>query len=153
MFESLDALGVEYERIACDPALADTAAFCAHYGYRLEEAANTILVASKKEPRTFALCVVLATTQLDVNRAVRDELGAGRLSFASADDMRSVTGMELGGVAPFALPPDLTLLVDEAVLACDRVVMGTGGRTSKILVPPAVLLRLPQSRSARIVRS
>jgi len=55
-----------------DPAFADTAAFCERYGYPADRAGNTIVVASKKEPRQYAACVVLATTRLDVNHAVRD---------------------------------------------------------------------------------
>ena len=142
----LDELGVPYERVECDPALADTAAFCAHYGYPLEISANAIVVASKKEPRAFAACLALATTRLDVNRAVKNELGAGRLSFASAEDMRELTGMEVGGVTPFALPDDLPLLIDGAVMAPDRVIVGTGGRTSKVLVAPSALLTHPLAR-------
>ena len=142
----LDALGVAYERVPCDPALADTAAFCAHYGYDLAISANAIVVATKKEPRSFAVCLVLATTRLDVNRAVRRELGGGRVSFASAEDMHTLTGMEVGGVTPFALPPGLPLLIDAAVTACERVIVGTGGRTSKVLVPPSALTGLPGAR-------
>ncbi len=142
----LAAHDIPFERIPCDPALADTAAFCAHYGYPLEISANALVVASKKKPRVFAACLALATTRLDVNRAVRHELGAGKVSFASADDMRQVTGMEIGGVTPFALPAELPLLIDEAVMAPERVIVGTGGRTSKILVAPQALLLHPGAR-------
>jgi len=81
----LDRLGIPYDVIPCDPAFADTAAFCERYGYAPETAANTIVVASKKEPRLYAACVVLATTRLDVNHAVRRLMGVSRLSFADAD--------------------------------------------------------------------
>ena len=55
---------VAYEVLACDPDMADTAAFCAHYGFAIEQAANTILVASKKvAPPKYAACVVLGTTR------------------------------------------------------------------------------------------
>ena len=84
--EALEALGVEHDVLACDPELADTAAFCAHYGFTLDEAANTILVASKKvDPPRYAVCVVLGTTALDVNHTVRGLLDVKRLSFADAD--------------------------------------------------------------------
>ncbi len=69
--DAIDALGVAYECITIDPAHADTAVFCEHYGYPLECSGNTIIVASKKTPKQFVACVVLATTQLDVNRRVR----------------------------------------------------------------------------------
>src|SRR5262249_5833331 len=49
----LDGLGVPYEWIGIDPAYADTAAFCERYGYGLETAANTIVVAAKKDPRQY----------------------------------------------------------------------------------------------------
>src|SRR5205807_2721802 len=64
--ESLDALGVPYEVMPIDPAFADTAQFCEKYGIPLANSANTIVVASKKEPKLYCACVVLATTRLDV---------------------------------------------------------------------------------------
>ena len=80
--QRLDALGVPYELFPCDPALADTAAFCAAYGFDPDHSANTILVIGKSDPPRYAACVVLATTRLDVNRVVRDRLGTRKASFA-----------------------------------------------------------------------
>lgn len=138
----LSGLGFEYEVIEIDPALADTAAFCAHYGYPPEKSANTILVASKKEPRKYAACVVLATTQLDVNRRVRSLLEVSRASFATAEEMRAVTGMEVGGVTPFALPPGLPLYIDRRIESLDWIILGGGGRRTKIRIAPEALARL-----------
>jgi prolyl-tRNA editing enzyme YbaK/EbsC (Cys-tRNA(Pro) deacylase) len=138
----LARLGVEHEVIAIDPAFADTAAFCERYGYAAERSANTILVASKKDPKRYATCVVLATTQLDVNHRVRGLLDVARASFASADEMRSVLGMEVGGVTPFGLPPGMPLYVDSRVFACDWIILGGGGRSTKIRISPAILTRL-----------
>ena len=139
----LDGLGVPYTLEAIDPAFADTAAYCERYGVPLERAANTIIVASKKEPRQFAACVVKATTRLDVNHAVRRLLNTNRVSFASADETRALTGMLLGGVTVFALPPDLPVYVDEQVMAHDWIILGSGSRSSKVRVSPEVLRRLP----------
>lgn len=145
---SLEALGAEYEVVACDPAFADTAAFCERYGFPTSQSANAILVASKKEPRLFALCMALATTRLDVNRKVRSILGGPKLSFASPEDTVARTGMMIGGVTPFGLPADLPLLVDAAVMACPWVIVGSGDRAAKIKIAPECLGRLP---SAQIV--
>ena len=138
---ALEAAGVPFELIRIDPANADTAAFCATYGYPPERSCNTIIVVSKKEPRSFCACVVLATTQLDVNRRVRTLLGASRASFAGADEMKALTGMELGAVTAFALPPDLPLYVDRRVMQCDWVILGGGGRDAKIRLDPKTLER------------
>jgi len=144
--EVLDGLGVPYTLQPIDPAFADTAAYCERYGVPLDRAANTIVVASKKEPRQFAACVVKATTRLDVNHAVRRLLDTNRVSFASADETRALTGMLIGGVTVFALPADLPIYVDEQVMAHDWIILGSGSRSSKIRVAPEVLRRLPGSR-------
>jgi prolyl-tRNA editing enzyme YbaK/EbsC (Cys-tRNA(Pro) deacylase) len=128
-----------YELFACDPALADTAAFCAAYGFALEDSANTIIVAGKSTPPIYAACVVLATHRLDVNRAVRSRLGTRKASFASPEETRDVTGHEIGGVTVFGLPAGLPVLVDAAVMARDRIVLGGGSRSWKVLAPPSIL--------------
>jgi prolyl-tRNA editing enzyme YbaK/EbsC (Cys-tRNA(Pro) deacylase) len=139
----LEGLGVPYELHSIDPAFADTAAYCERYGVPLDHAANTIIVASRKEPRRYAACVVKATTRLDVNRAVRRLLDASKVSFASADETRALTGMLIGGVTVFALPPGLPVYVDDKVMALDWAILGSGSRSSKVRVSPEALRLLP----------
>jgi prolyl-tRNA editing enzyme YbaK/EbsC (Cys-tRNA(Pro) deacylase) len=135
--------GVAYELFPCDPTLADTASFCAAYGFDPADSANTIVIVGKGEPRRYAACVVLAPHRLDVNRVVRARLGTRRTSFAAADETRELTGMEIGGVTPFGLPPGLPLWVDAAVMTRGRIVLGGGSRTWKVIAPPQILLSLP----------
>src|SRR6187399_1727665 len=104
--ERLRHLGVPYELFACDPALADTAAFCAAYGFALEDSANTIIVVGKGTEPVYAACVVLATHRLDVNRAIKGRFGR-KSSFAAPDETRALTGHEIGGVTVFGLPAEL----------------------------------------------
>ena len=131
-----------HELFACDPALADTAAFCAAYGFDLADSANTIVVAGKAPTPLYAACVVLATHRLDVNRAVRGRLGTRKASFASPDETRALTGHEIGGVTVFGLPPTLPVWIDAAIMARERIVLGGGSRSWKVLAPPAILLTL-----------
>ena len=142
VIDALDALGLPFERIRIDPAHADTAVFCAQYGYPPETSGNTIIVASKKEPKRFVACVVLATTQLDVNKRVRKLMGVSKASFASAEEMNALTGMEVGGVTPFALPADTPLYVDTRVMELETIILGGGGRGLKIEISPEVFHRL-----------
>src|SRR5262245_29551582 len=130
----------------CDPAAADTAVFCERYGISPEDSANTILVAIKREPRRYVACVVLATTRLDVNHKLREELGEKRLSFADASETVAVTGMLVGGVAPFGLPEAVPVLVDAAVMERPEIVLGGGGRDTKLQLAPAELLKVPGLR-------
>lgn len=139
---TLDALGVPYELLRIDPDFADTAQFCEKYSVPLERSANTIVVASKREPRQYAACVALATTRLDVNHAVRRLMGVSRLSFATAEETRALTGMMIGGVTVFALPPDLSIYVDDRLMALDWLILGGGSRSVKVKTSPAIFHRL-----------
>ena len=141
--------GHPYEVVACDPDLADTAAFCEHYGYRLDQSANAIVVVGKSEPRIYAACLVLATTRLDVNGVVRKRLGVKKASFASGDETMELTGMLIGGVTPYGLPAGLPIWIDARIMSVPDVIVGGGSRDRKLLVPPASLAALP---GAEIVR-
>ena len=139
----LEASGLDFEIIDCDPELADTAVFCAHYGHSPEESANTIIVRSKAGEAKFAACLVLATMRLDVNKTVRKRLEARKASFASPEETRELTGMEIGGVTPRGLPEGLPLWVDARILALERVILGGANRSSKIIVDPAIFSTTP----------
>jgi prolyl-tRNA editing enzyme YbaK/EbsC (Cys-tRNA(Pro) deacylase) len=135
------------EVIDCDPALADTADFCAAYGYAMEDSANAIVVIGKASnatvPPVYAACLVLATTRLDVNRVVRKRLGTKKASFAPPEATAELTGMTMGGVTPFALPDDLPLWIDRRVMDRARIVVGGGSRAAKVVGPPSMLLTIP----------
>jgi len=127
-----------------DPDLADTAAFCARYDVPLDISANCVVLAAKREGlRQLAACVVLATTRADVNGVARRTLDARKASFAPMDAAVAETGMEYGGITPVGLPPAWPLLVDDLVAATDRVVVGSGVRRSKLLLPGPVVAGLP----------
>jgi prolyl-tRNA editing enzyme YbaK/EbsC (Cys-tRNA(Pro) deacylase) len=139
----LRLLDTPYEVVECDPDLADTAAFCAAYGYAAEDAANTIVVVGKSQPPSYAACILLATTRLDVNHAVRDRLGTRKASFADRDLTRALTGMAIGGVTAFGLPDGLRIWVDRRVTSRPRLVLGGGSRRRKIVGPPSLLTSQP----------
>jgi prolyl-tRNA editing enzyme YbaK/EbsC (Cys-tRNA(Pro) deacylase) len=141
--QALKALGIAYRALDCDPELADTAAFCEHYGFAPEQSANTIVVAGKTDPRQYVCCVVLATTRLDVNKAVRQLMGVKKASFAPMDEALQVTGMEYGGVTAFGMPPEVPVYVDARVMERGEVVMGGGNRSSKLLLDPLELKKIP----------
>jgi prolyl-tRNA editing enzyme YbaK/EbsC (Cys-tRNA(Pro) deacylase) len=140
--DALDALGVEYTLVPCDPELADTAAFCAAYGYDPGDSANTIIVESRDKPPRHAACVLLATTRLDVNGTVRARLGR-KTSFAGPERTMELTGMTLGGVTAVALPPGLPVWIDARVMEREQVILGAGNRHWKVIAAPGFLAALP----------
>ncbi|HEX6657400.1 MAG TPA: YbaK/EbsC family protein [Ilumatobacter sp.] len=145
VIEAAEATGHGYEVVPCDPELADTAAFCATYGYRLDQSANAILVVGKSEPRVYAVCLVLANTRLDVNSVVRRRFGVKKTSFASAEETIEITGMQIGGVTPYGLPDGVPIWIDSRIMTCEQVIVGGGSRHRKLLVPPESLANLPNA--------
>ena len=127
-----------------DPELADTEAFCAAYGIEPAASANCVVVAGRRgEDVRHAACLVLATTRADVNGVVRRRLDARKASFAPLEQTVATTGMEFGGITPVGLPSDWPVLVDEAVLTAPQVVVGSGLRRSKLVLPGAAVADLP----------
>jgi len=148
--QAVDALGVRYEVLDCRPEWADTDMFCANYDIPRDHAANAILIASKSEPKQYAVCLVLATTKIDVNHAVSKLMGIKRLSFAPAEETKVVTGQAIGGVTVFALPPAIPLYIDNRIMEKDYVIVGGGNRSTKIKLAPSELRKIPQAITADI---
>lgn len=137
-----------------DPDLADTAAFCARYDVALEASANCVIVAGRRgETTSYAACVVLASARADVNGVVRRRLDARKASFAAMPDAVALTGMEYGGITPLGLPAQWPLLVDTAVVATGDVVIGSGVRRSKLVLPGAALADLPGAEVCALATS
>src|SRR5207302_5737609 len=109
--------------------------------------ANCVVISGKREgAERFAACIVLATTRADVNGVVRRLLDVRKASFLPMERAVELTGMEYGGITPIGLPADWAVLVDLRVTETDVVVIGSGVRRSKILLPGAVLGLLPAAQ-------
>ncbi|MFJ8753090.1 YbaK/EbsC family protein [Streptomyces sp. NPDC102441] len=128
-----------------DPDIADTAVFAEHYGPELlDTSANCVVVAGKRGGDiTLAACVVLSRARVDVNGVVRKHLGTRKASFAPMDVAVGETGMEYGGVTPVGLPAAWPLLVDPAVVDEEWVLIGSGRRRGKLILPGKALAALP----------
>lgn len=126
-----------------DPSHADTAALARSYGVALSLSANCVVVSGRRAgAERIAACVVLATTRADVNGRAKRLLDVRKASFLAMDRAVDLTGMEYGGITPVGLPADWTLLVDAAVVGEPVVVVGSGLRRSKLVLPGALLAEL-----------
>ena len=132
-----------------DATLADTAAFCAAYDVAPQASANCVIVAGKRAGETtYAAVMVLATDRADVNKAVRHQLGVRKISFAPMAEATERSQMAYGGITPVGLPSEWPVLVDDAVATAPWVVVGSGTRGSKLLLPGA---RVAELRSAHVM--
>ncbi len=142
----LDGTGVPYIVVEIDPEFADTAQFCEKYDFPLENSANTIIVASKKKPKTFTASVVRATHRIDVNHVVKPLMDIGKVSFARAEETAELTGMMIGGVTALALPDQIKIYVDDGLMKLDYIILGGGSRSIKIKISPEIFHLVPNAK-------
>jgi prolyl-tRNA editing enzyme YbaK/EbsC (Cys-tRNA(Pro) deacylase) len=136
----LDQAGV----VEIDPAVSDTAATQETFSLEADMLANCVIVGGKREgSERLAACVVLASARADVNGAVRRRLDVRKASFLPMELAVGLTGMEYGGITPIGLPADWPVLVDRRVTDQPMVVIGSGVRRSKIILPGALIAELP----------
>lgn len=130
--------------VAIDPALSETAATVDVYGVPLDAGANCVVVMGKREgqERT-AACVVRGDTRADVNNRVKRILDVRKCSFLDHDRAVAESGMEYGGITPIGVPDGWRLLLDARVPATDTVLIGSGIRGSKLILPGRLLALLP----------
>jgi prolyl-tRNA editing enzyme YbaK/EbsC (Cys-tRNA(Pro) deacylase) len=127
-----------------DPNLSDTTAFCNEYKVGMNQAANCVILEAKRADKTwFAACVILGSTRADVNGMARRTLDARKVSFAPMDKAVAESGMEYGAITPIGLPTEWLILVDQAVVDSEYVIIGSGIRKSKLAIPGKLFALLP----------
>lgn len=133
--------------VEIDPAVSDTARTQREFGLDPGTLANCVVVGGRRDgAERLAACVVLADSRADVNGLVRRLLDVRKASFLPMERAVELTAMEYGGITPIGLPAGWPVFVDRRVTETDLVVIGSGVRRSKILLPGAVLAELPQAQ-------
>ena len=136
---------VEVGVVEIDPELADTAALTEAYDLPLQASGNCVVVGGRRDgAQRVAACVVRADTRADVNNLVKRRLDVRKASFLPMSDAVERTGMEYGGITPVGLPADWRLFVDASLAEEPVVVIGSGLRRSKLLLPGRLLVDIPR---------
>jgi len=75
-------------------------------------------------------------------------IGAAQAELADSVEAERLTGYRVGGISPFALRRRLPVLIEESLLALDRVVVNGGRRGVLVELATAELVRLLEARPA-----
>jgi prolyl-tRNA editing enzyme YbaK/EbsC (Cys-tRNA(Pro) deacylase) len=135
-----DRVGV----VEIDPELSDTAATREAYGLTPDALANCVIVTGKREGVSkTAACVVLSITRANINGVVPKKLDVRKASFLDRDLAIEQTGMEFGGITPIGLPAEWPIFVDERVALAPLVIVGSGIRGSKLILPGELFASFP----------
>jgi prolyl-tRNA editing enzyme YbaK/EbsC (Cys-tRNA(Pro) deacylase) len=85
--------------------------------------------------------VLVAGPQQVAWRTLREYLGVARMTMANKDEVMEQTGYPTGAVSPFGLPKPMRILVDESVFEEQEVSIGSGVRSTTVIMKNADLRR------------
>lgn len=145
----LDSQHVPYRLLPHSQPVFTVEAAAAQRGVVKEEMVKSILLRDRES--RYVMGCVTGDAQIDP-KAVRARLPETwkRLSFATADEIRQVTGYVQGAVAPLCLPPEVPVFFDPAIARCAKVSISSGDPLAGIELDPADLIRLAGATLAPI---
>lgn len=150
ILDILDQHGIPYRRLPHREAVFTVEAAARQRGVREEEMVKSILLRDKAGRYVMA-CVPGHRRVNPV--AVRALLPPDwrRLTFASADEIRAVTGCPQGAVAPVGLPDSVPVIFDQTLLSYPQVNISSGDPWLGLELDPRDLLRVARAQVGVIV--
>ena len=136
----LNEEGVPFEEVQHGPTRTSEESAAAR-GEPLSNGGKALLL---KVDDDFGLFVLPADRRLN-SRAIRDELGARRTRFASADELLELTGLVPGSVPPFGEPLlPFSLHLDSQIPENERIAFNAGSLEHSFLMSVQDYLRAAQ---------
>lgn len=128
--EHLTARNIPYREVHHEPTFTSEDSARAR-GEDLRIGGKALLI---KTGDVFRLFVLSASRKLD-SGLVKSRFNAKKLRFASADELRELTGLVPGSVPPFGKPIlPFDLYVDESILANEKIAFNAGSLTDSIVM-------------------
>jgi Ala-tRNA(Pro) deacylase len=145
--EFLDGMGVEYERIAHEPAMS-AAAEARATEYPPDEVAKTVVL---HDGSAYVIAAIPASERLDLHK-LRGLLGATRqLRLASEDEIaHDFPSLEVGAVPPFGPMVPTAEVIDRRLLEQRRILCPAGDYRHSVLVDPRDVVRITAAKTADI---
>ncbi len=149
----LDRHQIPYRLLPHTEPVFTVEAAAAQRGVNKDEMVKSIVLRETKRRRYVMACVI-GSMRLDP-KAVRHHLPGSwrRLSFASAQEVETVTGCVQGAVAPLALPDGLPVIFDEAIARQAKVNISSGDPLAGLELDPQDLIRLSGAQIAPIAET
>jgi Cys-tRNA(Pro) deacylase len=145
----LTANGLEGGLIAFDDRSTKTCELAAEaVGCEVGQIVKSLVFVADGRP---VLALVAGDRRGDT-KAIGELLGARSVHFADADTVRASTGYAIGGVSPYDLPDELTVMIDESLDRFDTVYTAAGTPSSMVRVPRETLFGNVHGQVARISR-
>lgn len=143
----LHAQGVAFEVLAYPftEVGADLAAEAV--GRPLEMVCKTLIVQAAN--RHFWIAIVPGDQRFDT-RLMAAAIGQKEARLADHDEAEKITGYQVGGISPFAMRRKLPVVIEETLLALDRIIVNGGRRGVMVEMATQDLVQLLQASPAAI---
>ncbi len=136
--QALDQLNIPYTFFRHDGPVHSLEQAAEERGQQPEQIVRSILFRLAQDE--FVLVLMAGPQQIDW-KALRRYLGQSRVTMASKEEVLEVTGYQIGAVSPFGLPQPIRTLVDESVTSQEEISIGSGVRSTTVIMKTAVLMQ------------
>ena len=136
--QALDQLNVPYTFFVHPNKVSSLEQAAAEREQQPEQIIRSILFRLSQDE--YVIVLMAGPQQIDW-KALRRYLGQSRVTMASQDEVLKMTGYKVGSISPFGLPQPIRTLVDESVLAQDEISIGSGVRSTTVIMKTAVLMQ------------
>ncbi len=117
-------------------------------GFALEAIVKTLVVDMGE--KRHVLVLTPGHRQLDLKKLAR-ACRVKRAAMADTATAERLTGYLVGGISPFAVKQRLSAVMEESLLACDRVLINAGRRGTMLKMAPADITDALKAQVAAIV--
>lgn len=148
---AIAALGLPGQVRVFDEASTHTAQEAADaVGCRLGQIVKTLFFMADGRP---TMALVAGDRQVDT-AALAELVGVGRkkLKMGTPDEVRAITGYEVGGVAPVGWPQPCDVVADESLKRFDEIWAAAGAPNAVFPAPTTALVDAIGAQWARITR-
>jgi len=118
-------------------------------GRPLEAVCKTLVVAATGQ--SYHIAIIPGDQRIDL-RLIASAIGAKHVDLAESADAEKVTGYRIGGISPFGTRRNMPTLIEESLLALDRIVVNGGRRGVLLELATDDLVRTLNATPANICR-
>jgi len=146
----LENKGIPYD-VAVYPHLEKGARFAAAaIGFPLEKTIKTLVVAVA--PKSHVLALMPGDAQLSTRKLSR-ALSVKRTEMVDTTTAERLTGYTVGGISPFGTIRKIPVIMEQSLLAHDRVAVNGGKRGVMLMMTPRDILRAVDAQMGDIAET
>jgi Cys-tRNA(Pro) deacylase len=136
---ALDDLGIPFQIHIHERPLRSLEQAAEERGLEPDQIVRSLLF--RLEDGTYVLVLMPGARKVNWTK-LRKHLGVSRMTTATSEEVREVTGYETGAVSPFGLSQSIRLLADRRIMTHDEISIGAGIRNAGVILKSQDLLEI-----------